>query len=184
MDKKIWSWTAIFVAALIGVGLTFLLNLLSVAVGLSIFSEQTSDKITVSILGLIGFILVAVLSMFTTGWIAGRLSILPSVHKYWGCLYGFSAWCLSLVATIILLMNMIQFTQFHSNFTSKNLTAIKITNQIPMLTQSQGSNAETDTRIISLNAYVTFSFFLVGALASALGGYLGFRETKNGPYIL
>jgi hypothetical protein len=181
---KVFSWTAVFVGALVGLGLTFLLNLFSLAVGISIFAQQTNDKISISMSGTILFILVAVISTFWTGWVAGRLTVLPSVRKRWGFLYGFCAWCISFIMTVMLLMNTLQFTQFHSNFTSKNLTTIKITNQIPMLTESQGSNAETDKKIISLNAYVTFIFFFIGATSSAIGGYVGFRENKNEKYIL
>ena len=183
-NKKVFSWTAIFVGALIGLGLTFLLNLLSLAIGMSIFTEQTNQTISFSFIGIVGFFLVAVISMFTTGWIAGKLTILSSIRKHWGFLYGFSAWCVSFIMTVILLMNTLQFTQFHSNFTSKNLTAIKISNQLPMLTQSEGSNAETNKKVIALNAYVTFIFFLVGAISSALGGYVGFKEIHDGKYIL
>lgn len=185
MEKiRVFSWTAVWVGALVGVGLNFLFNLMSLAIGMSIFSQQTNDTISFSSLGVIGFILVAVISMFMTGWIAGKLTIISSVRKYWGCVYGFTAWCLCLIITIILLMNMIQFTQFHSNFTSKNLTAIKITNQIPMLTESEGSNSETNRRLISLNAYVTFIFFLIGACSSTVGGYVGFQVKKDEKYYL
>lgn len=183
-NKKVFSWTAVFVGALVGLGLNFLLNLISLAVGISIFSQQTLDTVSFSLWGIVGFILVAVFSMFFTGWIAGRLTILPSIRKYWGCLYGFSAWCLSFIMTVILLMNTLQFTQFHSNFTSKNIHAIKISNQQPMLTESQGSNSETDKKTIGLNAYVTFIFFLLGACSSTLGGYVGFRSEKKEKYIL
>lgn len=183
-SEKVFSWTAVFVAALIGFGLTFLLNLLSLAIGISIFTEQTKDTITFSIIGIICFVLVAIVSMFFTGWIAGKLTRLPYIQKYWGCLYGFTAWCLSFILTIILLMNTLQFTQFHSNFTSKNLTAIKISSKSPMLTQSEGTNSETEKKVIAINAYVAFIFFFIGACSSTVGGYTGFRGTKNGKYLL
>lgn len=184
INQKVFSWTAVLVGALVGLGINFLLNLLSLALGISAFSEQTNDKISISIVGLTLFILVAIVSMFTTGWIAGRLTILSSIQKRWGILYGFSAWCICFIMTVILLMNTMQFTQFHSNFTSKNLSAIKITNQLPMITESQSNNSETNKKIIGLNAYATFIFFLIGATSSAIGGYTGFRENKTEKYIL
>ena len=122
--------------------------------------------------------------MFTTGWIAGRLTKVSFVRKQWGILYGFVAWCLSFMMTVILLMNMIQFSQFHSNFTSKNLTAIKITNNLPMMTSTQSGTNELNTKMISVNAYITFIFFLIGASSSALGGYIGFRPTQSDKYLL
>lgn len=182
--KKVFSWTAVFVGALAGVGLNFLLNLLSLAIGLSLFSEQTKDTLSFSSVGGLGFILVAIIAMFSTGWIAGKLTFLDSVRKRWGMLYGFISWCLCFIITVILLMNMIQFTQFHSNFTSKNITAIKISNQSPMLTETQNSNSEVDKRSISINASATFIFFLIGAVSSGLGGYVGFKSNKNDKYLL
>lgn len=183
-NKVVVSWTAILIAALSGLGLNFLLNLLSLAIGISVFATQDNNSISVSLTGIVGFIFVAIISMFTTGWIAGKLTILPNIRKRWGLLYGFAAWSLSFVMTVVLLMNMIQFTQFHSNFTSKNLTAIKISNQAPMLTETQNSNSETEKRIIALNAYVTFFFFLIGACSSSIGGFLGFNSNKSDKYIL
>lgn len=117
--------------------------------------------------------------MFSTGWLAGRLSY-PTLKRIWGCFIGFLAWAFLLIITIILITNMIQFAVFHANFTS-SLVAIKITNDAPMLTEIflEGKApisvaSEVDKKVIILNALITFIMFGLGAIASCLGGYLGY----------
>ncbi|STX28998.1 Uncharacterised protein [Legionella beliardensis] len=173
------TWSAIFSAAIAGVGLNFLLNLLALALGIASFTIRLSGKIEFSLWGLICFCIAAVIAMFSTGWLAGRLSY-PTLNRFWGIFIGFLAWALLLIMTIILITNMIQFTIFHANFTS-SLVAIKITNDAPMLTEIFLSGKaplsvtlEEDKKVIVLNALITFIMFCVGALASCIGGYLGY----------
>lgn len=177
------SWTAIFSGAVIGVGLNFLLNLLTLGLALSCFSIALSGKTEFSLVGFLCFCVSAMIAMFTTGWIAGKLTPRVLLHPAWGILYGFLAWSVLLIITIILITNMIQYTAFHSNFSS-NLTAIKITNNAPMLTQTVADtitnsplsiNVELGKKVIILNALLTFILFFLGGLSSCLGGYLGYR---------
>ncbi|KTD16049.1 hypothetical protein EAW55_04590 [Legionella jordanis] len=180
------SWSAILAAAIIGVGLNFLLNLLSLGLGISSFSISVQGETRFSLAGFFCFCLSAMISMFSTGWIAGRLS--PCVlSQRWGAFYGFLAWCLLLIFTIILITNMIQYSAFHSNFTS-NLVAIKLTNNAPMLTQTAADiqqntplsiNIETNKKVLTLNALLTFILFALGACASVIGGILGYRKPPS-----
>jgi hypothetical protein len=84
-------------------------------------------------------------------------------------------------------MNMIQFAAFHSNFTS-NLVAIKIQNSAPMLTETKAHsikisplslNIETKKKVITLNAFLTFLFFTMGAISSSIGGLIGHRMVRQ-----
>lgn len=169
-DNKKLSWTAVLTGGIAGVGLNFLLNLLSLAIGLSIFT--VSNRL--SVLSLFFFGVLAFIAMFTTGWIAGILSNINVNKKMWGVLYGFIAWCVSFIFTVILLTNMIQFASFHSNFTSNELVAVRITNESPMTTETKKAKVDLSTKTISLNVYVTFFLFGIGALSSCIGGYVGF----------
>ncbi|WP_419421030.1 hypothetical protein ACNVED_06965 [Legionella sp. D16C41] len=179
------NWSAVISAAIAGVGLNFLFNLLALALGIASFTIRASGKIEFSLWGFICFCLAALIAMFSTGWLAGRLSY-PSLKKMWGCFIGFLAWSLLLILTIILITNMIQFVAFHANFTS-SLVAIKITNDAPMLTEiflnskaPMSVAVEADKKVIVLNALITFIMFILGAGASCLGGYLGYSQAlKN-----
>lgn len=179
------SWTAVISGAIVGFGVNFLLNLLSLAIGLSSFSYTSLNSISFSLPGFSGFIIVAIISMFATGWVAGILSNTQVQLKWWGALYGFIAWGICLIFTTLIITNMIQFSIFHSNFTSQpNFVSIRITNDAPMLTEVKTSTdripaaveSEMATKTIILNAYVTFSLFLIGAISSGVGGYLGFSQ--------
>lgn len=178
------SWTPIFSAAIIGVGLNFLLNLFALSLGLSSFAIAASGKTYFSFAGFVCFCVSSLIAMFCTGWIAGKLSIPTFQQRIWGAFIGFLAWSLLLIMTIILLMNMIQYVAFHSNFTA-NLVAVKIANNAPMLTETIAElaeksplsiNIETTKKVLTLNALLTFLLFFIGALASLLGGYLAYGK--------
>ncbi|STY31237.1 Uncharacterised protein [Legionella wadsworthii] len=181
------SWTALFSGALAGVGLNFLLNLLALTIGLCSFSITASGETNLSLWGFGWFILFSLISMFTTGWVAGALSPKILKRKLWGLLIGFLSWSILLIFIIVLLTNMIQYASFHSNFTS-NLVEVKIRNDSPMLTETKAHrinnspltfNIETHKKIITLNAFLTFLLFFTGALSSSIGGLLGYQMTPK-----
>lgn len=185
MKNPAISWSAIFAGAIAGVGANFLFNLLALSLGIDSFSIDSPGETRFSYSGIAGFILFAVLAMFFTGFIAGILT--PKFkNKIWGLLYGFLSWCVLLIFTIILITNFIQYTAFHTNFSS-NLVAVKIQNNSPMLTETKAHalkntplsfNIETHKKIITLNAYFTFFLFFVGALSSMFGGLTGYSFSR------
>lgn len=175
------KWSAIFSGAVIGVGLNFLCNLLALGISLSSFSMDSSGNLSFSVFGFLGFCISAVLAMFVTGWVAGRASPPQNLSIYWGVMYGFLAWSLLLIITIILITNMIQYTSFHANFTA-SLVAIKISNNGPMFTETFADlthGLETSKKILTLNAFLTFILFSIGGCSSCIGGYLGFSRSKK-----
>lgn len=177
------SWSAIFSGAIVGVGLNFLLNLLSLGIGAASFSIQKGGQTVFSLGGFLFFCLSALIAMSTTGWVAGRLTV-SELSKWWGIFFGFLAWSMLLIFTIILITNMIQYSAFHSNFTS-NLVAIKLVHDAPMLTETAAQhmnsyplsiNIELKQKIIVLNAFLTFILFLIGAFSSCIGGFVGYKS--------
>ncbi|TAL64470.1 MAG: hypothetical protein EPN84_03380 [Legionella sp.] len=184
---KYLSWSALFAGAVAGVGLNFLLNLLALGLGLASFSIGILGETVFSWIGFFCFCLSAIVAMFATGWIAGKLTPHNLQSRYWGVLIGFLSWSILLMFTIILITNMIQYAAFHSNFTS-NLVEIRLKSNAPMLTGTTAQmlnhaplsfNIETHNKIISLNALLTFLLFLIGSIASALGGFLGYSKSPR-----
>jgi hypothetical protein len=182
-----FSWSPLFAGAIAGVGLNFLLNLFALSIGLGSFSISASGKTDLFLWGFIGFICSSIIAMFTTGWVAGRLMPYYLKHRFWGVLWGFLAWSILLIFTIILITNFIQYASFHTNFTA-NLVEIKLKNDSPMLTgtlahKSKNSplsfNLETYKKVITVNAVLTFILFFVGALSSCIGGFLAYKPPKN-----
>src|SRR5436305_611289 len=80
-------WTAIFVGALVAVGLGFLLNLFSMAIGLSAVSNS-NGTMAVAIGGFIGLIIGVIVAMVVSGYVAGFLGRLHSQKRNLGILYG------------------------------------------------------------------------------------------------
>jgi pheromone shutdown protein TraB len=71
-STKCISWTSIVVGALIALGLTFLLNLFSTAIGLSAYKLSGGSSLF-AIGGFLGFAIGIVATMFAAGWLAGYL---------------------------------------------------------------------------------------------------------------
>jgi hypothetical protein len=181
------SWSAVYAGAITGVGLNFLMNLLALGLGLASFSVSVSGETRFSGWGFLSFVISALCAMFTTGWVAGKLTPHILEKRRWGLFYGFLSWSLLLIFTVILITNFIQYAAFHSNFTS-NLIEIKLRNSAPMLTTTTAHaipnsplslNIETHKKVITLNALLTFLLFFIGAIASALGGLLGYGNEPN-----
>lgn len=180
------SWSAIFSGVLAGFGFNFLFNLCMLALGASIFTLTDTKTTEISYIGLVSYIVLSIITMFITGWVAGRLTP-PIFIKLWGGLIGFVAWSLLLLVTIIVLTNMIQFTAFHSTFTSHpNLVAIRIANDLPFMTETKEANPQSSpidvnlektTKIITLNATATFLLFLIGSISSIMGGVMGYGRS-------
>jgi hypothetical protein len=183
---KYISWEAIFFGSLIIVGLSYLLNLFIISLGITVFSV-VEDKIAFA---LVGFILLAIMSafiMFVGGWVSGYLGRIYWHHASLGKLYGFAAWCLSLIITILLVTNITLFTANYAYLVAPELEMLKSTvnerdnnNNTPILTS-------TDTKKNYLNklSFIIFALFSIGATFSALGGSYGMnyknavKESEN-----
>lgn len=182
------SWSAIFSGVFTGFGINFLFNLCILALGISLFALNAANVTVLSYFGVSCYVLLSIITMFVTGWVAGRLTP-PIFNRLWGALIGFIAWSVLLFITIIILTNMIQFTAFHSTFTSHpNMVAIRIANDSPFMTETKEKmpiqssldvNVEKVTKTITLNATATFLLFFLGASSSCIGGLLGYRRSKE-----
>ena len=84
------SWTAIFVGAIAAIGLTFLLNLFGIAIGLRAFTLSTNGAIVLAVGGMIGIIIGIIASMLAAGYTAGYLGRVHSSQRNLGIVYGFT----------------------------------------------------------------------------------------------
>ena len=92
------SWTAIFVGALVGAGLGFLLNLFGIAIGLSILTQKDGAA-ALAVGGLLGFLIAVITSMVVAGYTAGYLGRTYCPKRNLGVLYGFTTWGVALILT-------------------------------------------------------------------------------------
>ncbi|MDI1351957.1 MAG: hypothetical protein PSV35_04180 [bacterium] len=176
------SWTAILIGAIVGVGLSFLLNLFGLAIGLSAFSAGTMGATTIAIGGVIGLIIGLIASMLLAGYAAGYLGRFYCPMRNLGILYGFTTWTLALILSTIVTTNMSQYVCWYSrNILGTNLiiSAHKSNNAaITATTEHTNNNKGGSEKVTAVNvtpitmatgAYIVFILFFIGALSSCIG---------------
>ena len=179
--KRHVSYTAIIVGALVGIGLSFLLNLFAIAIGLSMVRTK-EGMISLAIGGFIGLLIGAIVSMFVAGYAAGYLGRPFCIKRNLGVLYGFTTWCLALILTVLLTAHMGRYISTYSNFVV-NPTSVVVTHneEAPAAdTSIQASSSEmttvniqTVTKSLGFSTFLIFVIFFMGAIASCFGGHYG-----------
>jgi hypothetical protein len=168
-----FSWKPIIAGALVAIGFTFLLNLFSVAIGLTAFSTNSDGVETLAFGGLIATAIGIIASMFAAGWLAGYLSQRHCTRRHLGALYGFLVWCLALIITIFLAGHVQQYISFYGHFLSG--TTDMVVNASP---EKAVAAVQTNmhTKTLAISTYVIFILFFLSAFASSLGGHCGARH--------
>lgn len=200
------SWTAVFVGALVGLGLSFLLNLFNIAIGLSVFTTSADGMVTLAVGGFIGLLIGAIVSMFVAGYTAGYLGRPFCTQHNLGVLYGFTTWCLMLILTILLTSHIGRYVAAYSSALARPSTVIVMTDDntpntmtdvmkkdavktkpaTPATSTSSAQPAvvtvdvETATNRLGMGAFVVFILFFIGALFSCIGGHCGAACRREG----
>ena len=172
------SWSAIIVGALIGVGLSFLLNLFGVAIGLSAFSMSEDGGASLAIGGLVGLIVSTMVAMFFAGFSAGHLGRLYVPKRNMGLAYGFTTWSVSIILSALLTTHVGSYVKTYSdNVTQQGI--IVVDDDASSSHSRHGKpqmTAVTPKQIsggIALGAFIVFGLFFVGAFSSCLGAHYG-----------
>ncbi len=197
--RKRISWSAILAGALVGIGLGFLLNLFSIALGLSFVSTTKEGLLTVALTGLIGLIIGTMFVSFASGFTAGYLGKSYSKRQNLGALYGFTTWSVTLILATFLTPALGGYIAFYSDFVT-HPTMVVIVNEknhsMPAMSEpakepavkatiandkaAKAQHATTEkhpavnmqavTGALSVMSMLIFVLFLVGALSSIFGG--------------
>lgn len=198
---KCISWNAIFGGAFVALGLTFLFNLLTVALGMSLFSQDSAGKL---ILGVVGFIWVLVgiyIILFIAGWVAGsslgRKSCLRSSN---GWIHGFLAWTIYLIITLFVLSYianestavLIQSAVVDTNSAGhekaatdpEDANAAQAAQAAPAPAEQSADKAHEAQQAKMIHkggiaTFVTFFIFLIGAIGSCVGGMFGIKRCRK-----
>lgn len=193
---KCLSWTAVIVGTLVGLGLSFLLSLFGMAIGLAAYTTSPEGITTLVVSGFIGMAIGIMIVMFVAGWVSGFLGRPYCINCNLGVLYGFTTWSLAIVLSVILSSNMGQFMAMqYSAFTNPNSIALKISSQHnaesePAVTtrsvSSRGAertqvvvNDEKAAKALGKTLLLVFLLFFVGALTSSYGGYVGMNAARR-----
>lgn len=131
--KKPITWSAVISGGLIAFGLTFLFNLLTVGLGLYIFSTNQQGVNDLVFNGYVWTLAGGIIILFFAGWKTGKLiKICPAhigtdpslsdkdhYHCYHGMTHGFLAWVFYLIISLVFMILVAQaspVTFFKSSF--------------------------------------------------------------------
>jgi hypothetical protein len=167
-ECKCFSWSPIIAGAIMIVGLSFLLNLFSVAIGLTAFTTDSQGVENLAFGGLIATALGIIAVMFGSGWVTGYLGNRHCIKGHLGALYGFLAWCLALILTLLLAMPIKHYIVFYTHFISGSAMS-SIAKAAPAISASPNQ--------IMISTYIVFCLFFLSAFACSLGGHCGMRCT-------
>lgn len=172
LECKCFSWKPILIGALAAIGFSFLLNLFSIAIGLTAFTTNSQGVETLAFGGLIATALGLVVSMFAAGWLAGYTGSRYCVKRHMGALYGFLTWCLALIIMIFLADHIQHYVMGYTHFISgTGMTYVAASNSAAGMQAS--TNASTTSLVIS--TYIVFVLFFLSAFACSFGGHAGMR---------
>lgn len=177
------SWSAIVAGALVGVGLSFLLNLFGVAIGLSAFSMNDQGVASLAIGGLLGLLISTIIAMYFAGLVSGSLGKLFVPKRNMGIIYGFTTWSVVLVLSAVLTAHVGSYVDSYSTSVTQNSVVVMQDKTAPGASHAADAS-DAKQKIIALTpqqasggmaigAFIIFALFFVGALASCIGAHHG-----------
>lgn len=169
------SWSAIVIGSLVAVGLGFLLNLFSIATGLSLVKSTAGSPAVLAVGGFIGLMIGCVCILFVSGFVAGFLARCFHVEYsggYRGIIYGFAAWSLALVLSALLTSAFTRYTGGYIDSVTRPTSQVISRLSTDDTTAGKMQTART-ARNLSVTAYLVFALFFAGAVSSCFGGYFG-----------
>lgn len=171
------AWKPIIAGSLVAIGLSFLLNLFSVAVGLTAFTTSSEGVENLAFGGLIATGIGIVASMFAAGWITGYLSQNRCSKRHLGALYGFLVWCLALIIAVFVTSHVQQYVSFYGHFLSGTTeAAVQVTQAASSTAKVAVVGNKVAAENVVISAYIIFCLFFLSAFSSSLGGHCGMRH--------
>lgn len=179
-SKRI-SWSAILVGALVGVGLSFLLNVFGIAIGLSAFTLGPDGAAVVAVGGLIGIVVAVFVSMLVAGYAAGYLGRLHCPQRNLGIVYGFTTWTVTLLLSAVVTGHVSSYVTTYTNAVSNSTVVVSNTPTKTQATVTAKTNTEgtkavkvtTTPNTLAWGAFSIFALFFIGAFASCVGACWG-----------
>lgn len=178
--KKI-SYQAVIIGALVGLGISFLLSIFSLAIGLTAFSTTDSGVTAFAVGGFLALLISLIVAMFVAGWVSGFLAKWHN-NSNWGVLYGFVTWTIALLLLIGFSAPFASFLSSYSGYiTNQKVVILKNSNaptQVQTIQTNQGetqptTNAQQTAADIAKVTFAIFVLFFISALAACFGGYAG-----------
>lgn len=169
-ECKCISWKPIIVGALVAIGLSFLLNLFSVAIGLTAVTTNSEGVETFAMGGMLGIGIGILASMFAAGWLTGYLSKRHCTQAHLGALYGFLAWTLALLVTVFIAAQVQQYISLYGHIIAGTTDMYINAGNVSV------TAAKVPTEHLVTTSYIVFALFFLSAFSCSLGGHCGARH--------
>ncbi|MFA5960984.1 MAG: hypothetical protein WC785_10775 [Tatlockia sp.] len=186
------SWGAIILGALVAVGLSFLLNLFSLAIGISAFTLNQTGANVAAIGSLLGILIGVIVSMLVAGYTAGYFAHFQCHKRNLGIVYGFATWVLALIFSAALAAPMGGYVASYTNNAAPNVnvstkhpgTAPAVSVETTSTSTAKESNkktvnVQTNAGTIAWGVFSIFMLFFIGAFSSCLGGIWGMHCKRD-----
>lgn len=165
-----FCWTPVICGALVAIGLSFLLNLFSVAIGLSFLKTNEAGLVTLAVGGYIGLVIGGVSAMFVAGFVSGYLGRCSNPQRNLGVVYGFASWCLALILAALLAAQLGKYVSFYTNVASNPTALVNLNNNnAPVISENTADAANK----LGVTSFLIFAIFFLGAFSSSVGGHMG-----------
>lgn len=178
------SWTAIFIATLIGFALGFFVELLGLALSLSLFSTANTGALTIAILGMTAILAGLALAMFIAGYVAGYLGRQHRPARNSSIFYGLTTWSLVLILNALIALPLNQYLSgltaplFPSGTSSAEGLTLETLPADSQNDQSLGDDVPApgaSPKVLATSAFILLGLFFTGACFSCLGASRGMR---------
>ncbi len=171
-------WSAIIAGAFVGLGLGFLLNLFSIAIGLSAYAAPTDSGTTmIAIGGVLGLIIGTIVAMGAAGFVAGYLARIYHCCCHASVVYGFITWSLALILATILLAPMTSYLSSYEQTLSPNASISTTHDHVTIsktpVSQEKNTTINASPKHLMGSAWLMFGLFFLGAFSSCLGACWG-----------
>ncbi len=180
LHRKI-CWSAILVGAVVGVGLSFLLNLFGVAIGLTSFSMSSDGSVVMAVGGMIGVVVGIISSMMAAGYAAGYLGRCYCPKRDLGIVYGFTTWTVALLMSAVITAHVGNYVTAYTQNLSRTVVVTSVNdanvNDVDVITSPAAeSNANvvklsTTPNTLAWSAMIVFALFFISALSCCVGAH-------------
>lgn len=180
-EHPLVSWPTVAAGAVAAIAISFLLNVLGLAIGASVFNPYQSVSHHETIGAASGFYMIFAqfVAFEVAGYIASRSARYPD--HFGGALNGFLVWALAVVSAVALATLAGSFAASGAD-TSSNLSAV-VNNASDAATNAASNSSQLENAGDAAKALAAISWWVVGALGLGLagsiaGGWIGAHHPK------
>lgn len=177
-------WSALFGGALVGLGLSFLLQLYSTAISLSAYSSTPQGASVIAVGGFIGLIIGVIATMIAAGFVSGYLGRFHFHHHSGGIIYGFITWSLVIFLSAIMIGPMAHYLSSYGNSLTNavvienvsltdNNTAVSDNATVHQHKKVTQENVAVSADKLAWGGWIMFILFFIGAISSCVGACCG-----------